>query len=678
MSTNIVSLQPGVNVQRTSSLNQAAIQSSNLIRFDRFTGLPQKLGGWTLYFPTVFASIIRALHAWEDLSAVNHLAVGSVDDLSVITGNTLLDITPQLTITNPAVNFSTTMNTTGVLIVDSGVVTSIYDVVFIDTQVSIGGIVLYGAYPVHQTISATEYQIQSATAAASTVTNGGAVAIYGSTATQNTITVNLANHGQSVGSTWPIVVPVTVGGVTLQGFYTVNTVTDSSHFTINAAQIASSTQTVAQNGGNAQISYFTAPGPPIHNAGWGAGGYGQGGYGIGVSPPIPPFTGSPYPATGWVLDNWGGTLVACPTNGPIFVWVPTSGLQAGQMIYQAPNANTGVFVSMPSQILVAYGSSVLGIQDPLLINWSNIGDYTVWTAAVSNAAGSYRIPRGSRIVGGIQGPQYALIWTDIDVWSMAFIGQPGIFGFSEIASGCGLLAQFGVTVLGTTVFWLSQKGFFALPAGGSVAPLPCTVWDFIYQQLDTANIQKIRAASNSQYDEVTWYFPIQGGNGENSAFVKFNTDLSCWDFGYLGRSAWIDQSVLGPPIGADPVALVIYQHETSPDAAGQPINSTFTTGFWDQSGGSDMAFVDMVYPEFRWGLFGGSQSSTVNISFTYCDYANGPQYTTPTYVMNSNSPAFLNVRFRGRLASMTVSSSDLGSFWRFGGLRVRTAPDGRL
>ena len=83
-----------------------------------------------------------------------------------------------------------------------------------------------------------------------------------------------------------------------------------------------------------------------------------------------------------------------------------------------PLVNSGIFVAMPERQVIAYGSSFNLAPDPLLIRWSDIEDYTVWNATPTNQAGSYRIPTGSKIVAGIQGPQQGLIWTDLDLWAM--------------------------------------------------------------------------------------------------------------------------------------------------------------------------------------------------------------------------------------------------------------------
>ena len=72
-------LLPGVDQNKTPALNEAAISDSTAIRFKpdpTGTALPEKLGGWTRYFPQTMPSIPRGLWAWEDFNHVARLAVG--------------------------------------------------------------------------------------------------------------------------------------------------------------------------------------------------------------------------------------------------------------------------------------------------------------------------------------------------------------------------------------------------------------------------------------------------------------------------------------------------------------------------------------------------------------------------------------------------------------------------
>lgn len=676
MPTHMVRLVPGVNTELTPSLNQAAYQTTNLIRWSP-SGQAQKIGGWTKFYSQAIGSEITALHAWEDTSGVLHLASGAQDQLGVITDGTLQDVTPLVITYNIAVSFSTTNDSNQVIITNTGSDPNTYSIVNITTQVSVGGLVLFGLYQITVANSADSYTITAASNATSTVSDGGAVPSFASTSGSSQISVTLDNHGYSVGDTFPILVPTIVGGLTLSGFYTVSAVADANDFTIVGANNASSSQTVSMNGGDVQIVCWYIPAPILLATGFGINGFGDGEFGTGTSIPAPA-DAQEISATDYTLDNWGADLIACPDNGPIFYWQPDSGIPIAQIIWEAPSINTGVFVSMPSQIMVAYGISTLGVQDPLLLGWCNAGDFTDWVASVTNLAGTYRIPRGSAIIGGMQGPLFGLIWTDIDLWAMSFIGYPDVFGFSELATGCGLIAKFGATILGTTIYWMSQKQFFSLPSGGGATPLPCPVWDVIFQQLDTNNLSKIRAATNSQFGEVIWFFPVAGGNGQNSMYVKYTPMFNAWDYGEMDRSAWIDQSVYGAPIAADSNLNYIYQHETSPDADGSPINASFSTGFFALSDGAEMMFVDQCYPDFVFSTYGGNSTASIQIAFSYANYAQSTVYSTMPYTCTSDGLSFLNPRFRGRLASISVSSQDMGSFWRLGGIRIRSAADGRI
>jgi hypothetical protein len=199
----------------------------------------------------------------------------------------------------------------------------------------------------------------------------------------------------------------------------------------------------------------------------------------------------------------------------------------------------------------------------------------------------------------------------------------------------------------------------------------------VYQNIDRNNVQKIRAAVNSLFGEISWFYPSLSGAGEVDSYVKYNVYLNLWDFGTLARTAWIDQSVLGPPIGANGGDLDLYQHETSNDADGAPMLSSFQSGYFSIAEGDNMSFIDLVWPDMKWGQYNQSQSATVQISFLVTDY---PGDTPTTYGPYSVTQAteYFNTRLRGRLVAVKISSSDLGSFWRIGNIRYRFAPDGKF
>jgi len=690
-------LLPGVDQNKTPTLNEAAISESQLIRFipDRtLGGLVQKLGGWTRYFASSIGSLVRCLWAWEDTNANSYLAVGADGipaggggALNVIANGGNSDITPQTTTVNVAVDFSTTAGSNEVTITDTGRQIDDYDVVNILTQVSVGGIVLFGQYQCYNPGgSANTYKIYAynnlgePALATSTVANGGDVSFFTTVGGSDFVTVTLNDHGYAVDETYPVLIATIVGGITLYGNYIVTSVVDADNFVISAQNTAGSNDTASENSGDVRFLYYNGIGPLPLGTGYGVGPYGMGGYGTGVAPTAN--TGTPINAVDWTLDNWGELLIANNLNGPIYRWSPPSGDPTALVIPDAPPVNQGMFVAMPQRQIVAWGSTFTGISDPLLIRWCDINNFNVWIASLTNQAGSYRIPKGSRIVQCIQGPQQGLVWTDLGVWAMQYVSLPDVYQFNELGNGCGLIGRKAAGSMNGAVYWMGQSQFYRLAANG-VEPIRCPVWDVVFQDLDTTNLDKIRFAANSRFGEVTWYFPTISNGGENKGYVKYNIILNEWDYGfnsqanpYVSRTAWINESVLGPPIGAGQ-NFVLYQHETSTDADGSAMVSYFQTGYFVLTEANFKMFVDQVWPDMRWGYFGGNQSANIRLTFYVTDYPGTTPIAYGPFTL-IQSTQYVTPRFRGRLVSIRIESNDIGSFWRLGNMRYRFQEDGKF
>lgn len=607
------------------------------------------------------------------------------DGLSVIENGSRQILTPRTTTANPAVSVSTTLGSANVTISATGSNVYSTDSVYIETQISVGGLVLFGMYQATFVDGANNFQITARDAlgdpkVATASTTGGSVPVFGFTISQSVVTVTLNNHGYAVGDEFPILVPVTAAGVTLSGNYTVislDSISPTNVFSIQASNTATATTTASMNSGNARYVYYKTPGQTPASTGYGVGGYGEGGYGTGVAPVVS-VVGNPIYATDWSLDNWGRIFVASPAGGCIYTWDPTSGSLQASVIPNAPTVNDGIFVAMPQRQIIAWGSTFNGVQDPLLIRWSDVDDYNQWIALPANQAGSYRMPKGSKVVGCIQGPQQGIVWTDLACWAMQYVGAPDVYQLTEIGNGCGLISRKAATSMNGAIYWMSQSQFFRL-AGSGVEPITCPIWDVIFQDIDMSNADKIRIAPNSRFGEVSWFYPTTSSNGEIAKYVKYNINLDKWDFGSLNRTAWINQSVLGAPIGSGIAGTqnYIYQHEMSPDADGQPMTSSFTTGYFAISDGEWKTFVDQVWPDMKWGYYGGQQDADLTITFYVTDYPHETPRVYGPYPFN-NQTDFLTPRFRGRLVSIKMESSDLNSFWRIGATRYRFSQDGKF
>jgi hypothetical protein len=607
--------------------------------------------------------------------------------------NATQDITPQYTTSSIAVSLTTTIGSPLVKIIDTGSNLNVYDSVVFNTYASVGGLILFGSYPLASSIDANTYTINAGSNATGAVTNGGAVPNFTVVSGSSTVKVTLNNHNQAVGNEVAFLVPTTVGGITISGVYIVQSVVDANNYTITAASTATSSTSGFMNGGNLNLTRWLVNGPQIQGSGYGAGGYGSGGYGTGTTPVFTP--GTELAAPDWWLDNIGGVLIASAAGGPLFYWTNTNGYSNLALIPNAPTVNQGAFVSLPSQQIMAWGSTFTGVSDPLFIRWSDATNFDVWYPRATNLAGDYHIPTGSKIVAGLQGPLQTFWWTDIDLYAAQFVGAPNVWSFNKFASGCGLIAPKAAINASGTIFWMSQKQFFSISEGSGAAPIVCPVWDVIFQNLNMAYVNNICCGANAQFNEVVWYYPSAASTGQNDSYVCYNWQFQAWDFGPINRTAWIDQSIWGGPIGGARVSLqgnfsldfssdfntttevtYLYQHETSNDAAGQPITSTFTTGYSALTQGEDFVFVDYMIPDFKWGQYSQSATAQIQISFNVVDSPGQTPRTVGPFTVTKQVPA-INPRFRARFLQTSITSNDLGSFWRLGSIRFRYAPDGR-
>lgn len=674
-----VTLKPGVNTQQTFALNEAGVSQSQLIRYK--DSLIQSYGGWQGYNGIVAPSTVRDMHAWQGASNDKYLAFGATQSLTVYKSatGTVDTITPEGRATNVTLDLSISSGSDAVTIVDPNSAVTVFDTVYIITPMSIGNMFLNGPYRISAVLSTGSYVINSGTAASTTIVSSGRLLVFSTVANSATVTGEISNNDyQSIpGLFEQFLAATSVGGQTIQGRYLISSIIDSTAFTITLAQQSSATATSTINGGLAQYGYFITEGPQASGSGFGAGGFGLGGFGTGVA--ISGEPGTPVPADDWTLDNWGEILLACPKDGAIYSWSANSGFFNSQVVYQAPFFNGGIFVSMPQQILVAWKScQSTGVQNNLVVRWSDSEDFTNWEVNNQTEAGSFTIPTGSYIVGGMQCPNYGLISTDIDVWTMNYIGGDLIFNFTRVGSGCGWAGPHAAGTLGGINYWCggtASRNFFMLAGSGGVRTMPCPVWDAIFQNLSAANAHKICCAVNTSFNEITWFYPSSASAGENDSYVKVHIEGQEyeWDYGLLPRTAWVDTSVLGPPIAADPSGFA-YQHETGDVISGVGLPS-FRSGWWAVSDGNELSFIDFVMPDFQWAQRDQASEAQIALTFYSVDYPGDIPKTHGPYIV-TQATEFLNVRIRARLVSVLVQLQN-SEFFRLGRIRYRWAPAGR-
>jgi hypothetical protein len=665
-------LMPGVDLQSTPTLNQTQWAVSQLIRF--YKGLLQKIGGWQHFSAVPVIGTCRALHGWADLSGVAYVATGTEQRLQVLVGGTPQDITPIIATSNITPAFSTTSGSAQVTIADT-YAPSPGDWMNLITEVSVGGTVLLGYYRV-VSVGSGNYVVTAANNATANVSNGGAVPSFTTGTGSPTVTVGLANHGLTVGANFNVPLTVNVGGLALLGTYAVVTVPNANQFTITAAANAGSVATVSLNSGNAQILYLLPSGgaSSIAAHGYGVGLFGSGYYGLANGSGA-----ASNPPRVWALDHYGTYLVGAPNGGTIYYWPPGQTTPATVVPSTPPLYNNWILSVPAVQMLMALGSESGGTQYPLLVKWCDASGLLTangWVPTAINQAGSFQLNSGSTLLFGAANGLTIYLWTDLGVWNATYQGLPYVFSFNEVARECGAISARAVAIAAMGAAWLSPQGFFIM-SGGGVQPMTCPVWDYYNDNVDTTQLPTIFAALNTEYHEVSWFFPLVGGG---FGYVKWNWLDNVWDYGTLIRTAWMDASPAGNAMGVDAGGL-IQQHELGNDADGQPIEAYAHTGYFDVDDGAEYVFCDMLIPDFV-----ASDGATVNLTVFRQDYpeavpgVDGP-YAMQFFNANSNSDLpqnFVVCNSRGRQLAIGIRSLDAGSTWRLGALRYQYTVDGAL
>jgi hypothetical protein len=686
MSLEKITVRPGINTMATQLANEGGWSLANLVRFRQ--GFAEKVGGWLKLFAQAVSDKTRALHAYEDLAANKNLVIGGDAGLQIyVTGPSFT--TPILANTQLARRTDTALYTGAALgtisgtagspnvtVLDSGHGAKAGDQVALPVTISVGGLIIL---PQTVTVSSVTPNTWIFVNSSNLVTNANASGLFGTTpifsitaAEVNTATcrVTLPAHGLAVSSTFQVQFAVVwqsfPGGVSVPaGNYIVASVIDANTFTITTPDL---TQTALAFGAEAGFD-LAQPAGTITGL-WGLVYY-------LASNPISP-------DGNWFLDNLGGTVIIGLGNGGLYQFIPpvssSGGPTSAQIIANAPLINAGMFVAMSQAQIVTFGSeSVIGsgVQDPLMIRWCDAGNQTVWIAGATNQAGSFRLSKGSQIIGGTQAPQAGLIWTDTHLWSMSYIQPPLVYSIVIIGSGCGLIAAKAFATLGRTTYWMSQKGFWSFGDQG-VQPIECPVWDTVFNNITLPQPQfsKIFAGANEAFNEVIWYYPsMNSSGGECDSYVKWKIELgpNGWDYGTLSRTAWLGVSIFGMPVAADPT-LHIMQHETGFDNDTAAMTGAYIeTGFFSIGNGDAMPYIKEMLPDIKWFGSGGALTFTL-WSQDYSDdtiYMHGPWTVTRT-------TQIIEPEVRARQIALRVDWAPIAGFSaRLGAIRARIAPAGR-
>jgi len=634
--------RPGVNRESTTLANEGTYFEMDKVRFR--SGFPEKIGGWVadtgtsnaVLAPPVgsYWGVARSLWNWITLSSYNLLGVGTNLKFYIQsdTGGTFHDITPiRLTTAAGDVTFAATNGSTTLTVADTAHGAQAGDFVTYSGAVSLGGAitaaVLNREYRVASVISNNSYTITSSVAAnASDVGNGGAS-------------------------------------------------------TIGRYQITTGSEV------------YTG------NVGWGAGGWGgitTGFANTGWGSPAPSGIGIGTQLRLWSQSNYGENLIFNPRGGGLYYWQ----VNANPNIYDrgsllttgdTPDICNYVTVSDASRFVLAFGVNDYGsaVQNPMLVRWSDQEDFTQWTPAVTNQAGSYTLSHGSQIISALQARQEILVWTDAAIYSMQYLGPPYVWGFQLLADNLSIISPNATATASNVVYWMGVDKFYSY--SGRVETLYCPLRQYIYGNINLSQAFQVFAGTNEGYNEVWWYY-CSADSTTVDRYVIYNYLEKVWSYGNLARTAWLDSPLRIQPLAATYTNQIVY-HEVGVDDGTTnpplPISSYIQSADFNIGDGHNYGFVWRIVPDIT---FDGSYVNNPSVTFTTRPRQNpGANYSTAltpavTSTQNYQGQQNYNVqqftqiiytRVRGRQMAFKVSSDGLGVRWQLGVPSIDVRPDGR-
>jgi hypothetical protein len=634
--------RPGINRESTTLANEGGWFESDKVRFR--SGSAEKIGGWVADTGTTtsaltppagsFWGVCRSLWNWITLSSYNLLGVGTNLKFYIQngTGGAFYDVTPIRSTTAAGdVTFAATNGSTTLTVTDSAHGAQANDFVTYSGAVSLGGVIT-------ATVLNKEYQVVS--------------------------------------------------------------VTSNNVYTITSAVAANASDT--GNGGGATVgAYQITSGSDVYtvSVGWGSGGWGgiNTGYtSTGWGSAAPAGVGLGVQLRLWSQSNFGEDLIFNPRGGGLYYWEVNANptiFDRGTLLTtgDTPDVCNFVMVSDASRFVICFGVNDYGsaVQNPMLVRWSDQEDYTQWTPAVTNQAGSYTLSHGSQIITAMQARQEILVWTDAAIYSMQYLGAPYVWGFQILGDNLSIASPNVAVTANNITYWMGVDKFYMY--SGRVETLPCTLRSYVYNDINMSQSFQFFAGTNEGFNEVWWYY-CSANSTTIDKYVVYNYLERVWYYGTLARTAWLDSPLRVEPMATTYANQLLY-HEVGVDDGTtnppSPITCFVQSADFDIGDGHNFGFVWRLIPDVT---FDGSTVNAPTLDFTV-----RPRQFPGSNYGNSNNPEVISsisyagqrtynvqqfteqvyVRIRGRQMAFKVSSDTLGTAWQLGVPRIEVRPDGR-
>jgi hypothetical protein len=286
--------------------------------------------------------------------------------------------------------------------------------------------------------------------------------------------------------------------------------------------------------------------------------------------------------------------------------------------------------------------------------------------------------------------QEILVWSDAAIYSMQYLGPPYVWGFQLLQDNISIMSPNASVTINNVTYWMGVDKFFSYT--GRVETLPCTLWQYVFDDINKDQAFQVFAGSNEAYNEVWWFYCSQNSN-QVDKYVIYNYLERVWSYGTMNRTAWLDSGLRQFPMAAYPVGNKVLFHEANVDDVSGltpvPIEAYIQSSDFDIGDGHNFGFVWRILPDIT---FNGSNVNQPSVTMTLRPRQNSgtpygtadrPQvqsaqnYTSRNTYEVQEFDGQVYTRLRARQMSFRIESTGLGVAWQLGSPRIDIRPDGR-
>ena len=712
--------KPGINRDQTNYSSEGGWYSGDKVRFRQ--GFPEKIGGWNPINFTPYVGTASSLLSYGTSDDQEVIGVGTNDKMYVLTGTTLVDTTPlRETFTSSTTPSTDNMFTT---IAGSNVIRCTLssganegDYVTFSGAVAIGGVPaedLNKEFKITD-VETTTFNFTVDTAASGNVAAGGGVGITAEF--QVHIGFPTVTYGYGWGTdTWGRLtfgsggtVPIAIPARTIYQDQFNNDIifniknADIYYWEYNAPLTNRSVLLNSLVNARAVPSKTTKSmfAPSGHLLALGSQEYSRT---LGASVAVSSITA-------------GGTTAGVTTSGAhglvVGDWVSLEGqapavYQGEFQVRTVPTTTTFTYTVPYTPATAATTAGVMkkidysgGSFDGLLIRWANVNtdigpQPEEWKPEITNSAGFIRVKQGSAIVTGFITRQEVLVWTETALTTLQFTGTTEVFSQNEISTSVNIMGSKVVAEANNIVYWMGNDKFFAYD--GRVNTLPCTLKQYVFEDMNKTQGEDFRAGINSEFNEVIWFYASASSN-EIDRYVIYNYEEKIWYYGSLNRTMWVDSGTIPFPLATSDG--YVYRHEDGNNdgqpagAAPKPITSFIQSADMGVDDGDFFVLTKRVIPDVNFTksetanpVTGAALTPEVQVTVGVRNFPGTNLSSTDVagntltrdVVTTATIDQYTNqvfVRARGRQMTFKIASEDVGVQWQLGMTRVDFKPDGR-